>query len=184
MAISYDENVHRCCTSPSLPSHHRQRQSGHGARIGRPRAQLPRSDTLPRAGPDHASLSCEPELLPRCAALRRPSVVNRPLRAFCCCRSFGVLRPGVASGVRVREVADPKCWCAGVSRPRWILETPRIALPDPHPARRCQRLAGRRSAGDRWRRRSCASGISSLPAASCPRPACVGSRSASVSWRS
>ena len=37
----------------------------------------------------------------------------------------------VASGVRVREVADPKCRCAGVGRPRWILETPRSALPDP-----------------------------------------------------
>jgi hypothetical protein len=31
--------------------------------------------------------------------------------------------------VRVREVADPKCRCAGVGRSRWILETPRSALP-------------------------------------------------------
>src|SRR5665648_206214 len=37
----------------------------------------------------------------------------------------------VALGVRVREVADPKCRCAGVGRPRWILETPRSALPGP-----------------------------------------------------
>ncbi len=27
--------------------------------------------------------------------------------------------------MRVREVADPKCRCAGAGRPRWILETPR-----------------------------------------------------------
>ena len=40
---------------------------------------------------------------------------------------FRGVAPGVASGVWVREVADPKCWCAGVSRPRWIVETP--ALP-------------------------------------------------------
>jgi len=30
----------------------------------------------------------------------------------------------VASSVRVREVADPKCRCPGTGRPRWISETP------------------------------------------------------------
>ena len=39
--------------------------------------------------------------------------------------------------LRVREVADPKCRCAGEGRTRWILESPRGALPDPH-----QDLAG------------------------------------------
>jgi hypothetical protein len=48
--------------------------------------------------------------------------------------------------VRVREVADPKCRCAGVSRPRWIRVTPRGALPDPP---RCPRLGS-------CRRRACA----------------------------
>jgi hypothetical protein len=45
--------------------------------------------------------------------------------------SFWLVRSGVASVLRVREVADPKCRCAGAGRPRWILETPRSALPDP-----------------------------------------------------
>jgi len=36
-----------------------------------------------------------------------------------------------ASSDRVRDVADPKCRCAGVGRPRWTLETPRSALPGP-----------------------------------------------------
>ena len=36
---------------------------------------------------------------------------------------------GVASEVRVREVADPKCRCPGTGRPRRIEETPRGALP-------------------------------------------------------
>ena len=53
-------------------------------------------------------------------SFRLPSVVNR----------FGV-----ASSPRVREVADPKCRCAGAGRPRWIDETPRSALPDPCPGR-------------------------------------------------
>jgi hypothetical protein len=35
----------------------------------------------------------------------------------------------VASGVRVREVADPKCRCPGTGRPRWMTKTPRGALP-------------------------------------------------------
>ena len=38
----------------------------------------------------------------------------------------------VASWLRVREVADPKCRWAGESRPRWISVTPRSALPDLH----------------------------------------------------
>lgn len=62
---------------------------------------------------------------------RLPSVVNRCWRGFrpvgsSACRvvrrSVGSAGPGVA---------DPKCRCAGVGRPRWILETPRSALPGP-----------------------------------------------------
>src|SRR5450631_767203 len=59
----------------------------------------------------------------------------------------------VASGVRVREVADPKCRRAGVGRRRWILESPRSALPGPRKVavrRRAKRL---RAAADRWRQR-------------------------------
>ena len=41
----------------------------------------------------------------------------------------GLLAVGVASGVRVREVADPKCRCPGEGRPRWMIEPPRSALP-------------------------------------------------------
>jgi len=46
-------------------------------------------------------------------------------------RSSGWAEAVVASVSRVREVADPKCRCAGAGRPRWILETPRSALPGP-----------------------------------------------------
>src|SRR4051794_14627615 len=60
------------------------------------------------------------------------SVVNHQLGRADVERSSGLVAPGVASTLWVREVADPKCRCAGVGRPRWILETPRSALPDPH----------------------------------------------------
>jgi hypothetical protein len=50
-----------------------------------------------------------------CASCRLTSVVNRR---------------GVASFARVREVADPKCRCAGVGRPRWIEESPRSLITD------------------------------------------------------
>ena len=44
---------------------------------------------------------------------------------------WAVARAGaaVASVVRVRKVADPKCRCPGTGRPRWMTETPRGALP-------------------------------------------------------
>ena len=78
--------------------------------------------------------------------------------------------------VRVREVADPKCRCAGVSRPRWICVTPRGALPDPRP-RALWRPSWRRcGAGGTARRRSAASGSASLRPWSCRRRACAGSR--------
>jgi hypothetical protein len=65
----------------------------------------------------------------------------------------------VASGVRVREVADPKCRCPGTGRPRWMSQTPRGALPGslaPGRGRR-RRAAGRRrrtggGAGSAWLR--------------------------------
>jgi hypothetical protein len=61
-------------------------------------------------------------------SFRHPSVVN-------CLQGQVSSESGdavVASVPRVREVADPKCRCAGAGRPRWILETPRGALPDLH----------------------------------------------------
>ena len=57
--------------------------------------------------------------------------VQRPVPEPFVLRRFGVVGSGVASVLRVREVADPKCRCAGAGRPRWILETPRSALPGP-----------------------------------------------------
>ena len=54
----------------------------------------------------------------------------------------------VASGLRVREVADPKCRCAGVGRPRWILESPRSALPGPCKAPLRHRVERLRAAVD------------------------------------
>src|SRR5680860_1317641 len=77
----------------------------------------------------------------RCAHFA-PSVVNRSLQGLCRDGSSETSMPGVASDLRVREVADPKCRCAGAGRPRWILETPRSALPDP-PQSLCQRRAHR-----------------------------------------
>ena len=62
--------------------------------------------------------------------------------------SSGSAVPGVASCPRVREVADPKCRCAGAGRPRWILETPRSALPDPCQRRRRRRVVRPRAS---WR---------------------------------
>jgi hypothetical protein len=52
-------------------------------------------------------------------------------------RSSGAVASGVASALRVREVADPKCRRAGAGRPRWILESPRSALPGPCPSHWC-----------------------------------------------
>jgi hypothetical protein len=51
--------------------------------------------------------------------LRGPQGLSPPLVA------------GVASWVRVREVAGPKCRCPGEGRPRWTTESPRSALPGP-----------------------------------------------------
>ena len=65
-----------------------------------------------------------PQLAPLC--------VKRCVRRLVVAWSFGLVRVGVAWGVRVREVAYPKCRCAGVGRPRWIVESPRSALPGPH----------------------------------------------------
>jgi len=65
---------------------------------------------------------------------RLPSVVNRWLGGDRWGAASGAGRSGVASLVWVREVADPKCRSTGVSRPRWIQESPRGALPGP---RRC-----------------------------------------------
>ena len=102
-------------------------------------------------------------------------VISAPL---CCPRhrprvfvSSGVGGAVVASVLRVREVADPKGRCAGAGRPRWILETPRSALPGP-----CQLLGRRRGVAGRSRRRSCVRGSASPPSVSCRRRACSGSR--------
>ena len=60
---------------------------------------------------------------------RLPFVVNRwptpSLNGKASARAEAV----VASVLRVREVADPKCRWAGAGRPRWIVESPRSALP-------------------------------------------------------
>ena len=94
------------------------------------------------------------------ASHRLPSVVNRPPggRVWRC--ASGWAGSVVASRVRVREVADPKCRCAGAGRPRWILESPRSALPGPsHPPPRMgqvRRVGRRRGVVGRWRRRTAA----------------------------
>ena len=63
------------------------------------------------------------------ASFRLPFVVNRWFGASLAGRSSRWARPVVASELRVREVADPKCRCAGAGRPRWTRETLRSALP-------------------------------------------------------
>jgi hypothetical protein len=40
--------------------------------------------------------------------------------------SSGLALVVIASMPRVREVAYPKCRCAGAGRPRWILESPAV----------------------------------------------------------
>lgn len=107
------------------------------------------------------SLECAPALSPSRSFVRRgaPSCRLRRVGPWAGEPSPGGGRTGrgpVASGVQVREVADPKCRCAGVGRPRWILETPRSALPDPHHARYQPWAGGRLGVGDRGRQRSCA----------------------------
>ena len=100
-------------------------------------------------------------------------VISAPL----CCQPaasvcvFWGRRGGCSVGLRVREVADPKGRCTGADRPRWILETPRSALPGP-----CQLLGRRRGVAGRSRRRSCVRGSASPPSWSCLRRACSGSR--------
>ncbi len=78
----------------------------------------------------------------------------------------------VASGMRVREVADPKGRCPGTGRPRWIEETPRGALPGSLVPDRQRR----RPAAGRPRRTGAGAGSASLPSRSCLRRACAGSR--------
>jgi hypothetical protein len=68
---------------------------------------------------------------PQPASLRHPSDVKRQVVGVSRWCPSALLAARVASLVRVREVADPKCWRAGVSRPRWIEVTPRLALPGP-----------------------------------------------------
>lgn len=87
-------------------------------------------------------------------------------------RSSVAWRAGVASLVRVREVADPKCRCAGASRPRWTEVSPRGALPDPR-SRPCRR---RHAASGTARRRSLSSGSTSLHGAGCQEQSARASR--------
>src|SRR5215207_7005423 len=94
-------------------------------------------------GPTELSRNGKPEA--DAASFRLPSVVNRRFWLW----SFGGVAVVVASVLRVREVADPKCRYAGAGRPRWMSETPRSALPDP-----CQRFEHRQRVVGRGRRRS------------------------------
>jgi hypothetical protein len=77
----------------------------------------------------------------------------------------------VASGVRVREVADPKCRCPGTGRPRWMTKTPRGALP----GSRFPGSGSRLRAAGRRHRTGAAAGSASLPWGSSWRRACAGS---------
>ena len=109
---------------------------------------------------------------PKDASFRRPSDVEGRFEVSPARGSSGSRLARVASWARVREVADPKCRCAGASRPRWIHVTPRGALPDPRP----RWPSGRqRAAGGTARRRCVSLGSASLPAWTCQQRACVGS---------
>ncbi len=84
------------------------------------------------------------------------------------------LRAGVASRVRVREVAGPKSRCPGSGRPRWTSESPPNALPGlPALVPGWRR---RRRAGGRPRRRAGGAGSASLPSRSWTAAACGGSK--------
>ena len=84
--------------------------------------------------------------------------------------------PGVASRVRVREVAGPKSRRPGSGRPRWILESSPSALPGLLSPLLVPGWRRRRRAGGRRRRTGAGAGSAWLPSGSSRRRACAGSR--------
>src|SRR5450755_412075 len=86
-------------------------------------------------------------------------------------------RPGVASRVRVREVAGPKSRCPGSGRPRWISESSPSALPCPPDLVLLLAVRRRRRrAGGRPRRTGAGAGTAWPPWRSWTAAACAGSR--------
>ena len=119
--------------TPGLPSGLTTSRTGTGE-VNPGRSLLPLASVAAPSHHPHRAHAHRLERDLRPASHRHPSDVKGRVRGVSRSVVFRVVVAArVASLVRVREVADPKCRCAGASRPRWICVTPRGALPDPPP---------------------------------------------------